>query len=282
MHLTLAVLTILGCACHSVQAQDARQHQDGVKIPARSGSLLMDVSYPASGAPVPAVIVVHGGGWEAGDRRTYVGPLLSLLEESPYAWFSIDYRLAPAHPYPAAVEDVLDAVEWIHQNAAQFRVDPARMILAGESSGGHLVSLVGTTGRTPLAGVVSFYGIHNFVSWLGEDGQPRQNAAQFLSLQAEPLRDQEPLARAIVRQASPVSHVHGGMPPFLLIHGERDSGVPVSQSREMCAAIETHGRDCELFVLAGAGHGMESWERNPALGAWKPVLLNWLRKVVQR
>lgn len=201
------------CGNAFAQADRVREQRNQIEFPARGGTLLMDASFPATGAPVPAIIVVHGGGWEAGDRRTYVGPLLHWLEQSPYAWFSVDYRLAPAHPYPAAVEDVQDALTWIHRNAAQFRVDPTRLVLAGESSGGHLVSLVGVTTGTPLAGVISFYGIHNFTTWFGPDNPPRRNAALFLQLDARPLREQPALAKAIVRQASPgVSCTPGGCP----------------------------------------------------------------------
>lgn len=245
-------------------------------------ALVLDASVPMSRLPgralaAPAVIVVHGGGWEAGDRRTYISPLLTLLESSPYAWFSVDYRLAPKHPYPAAVEDVQAAVAWVREHARELGVDSARLFLVGESSGGHLVSLVGALDRASprnarLAGVVSFYGIHDFESWIVSNGSLRRNAAQFLAVSSV---GPETLPR--IREASPVNHIHARMPPYLLIHGQNDPGVPVAQSEEMCRRMAAGGASCELFVLPGAGHGMENLERQPGLDAWKPRLVEWLR-----
>lgn len=245
-------------------------------------ALVLDASFPMSRLPgrgpaAPAVIVVHGGGWEAGDRRTYISPLLTLLESSPYAWFSVDYRLAPQHPYPAAVEDVQAAVAWVREHARELGVDPARLFLVGESSGGHLVSLVGALDRASprnarLAGVVSFYGIHDFESWIVSNGSLRRNAALFLAVSTF---GPETLPR--IREASPVNHIHARMPPYLLIHGQNDPGVPLAQSEEMCRRMTAGGASCELFVLPGAGHGMENWERQPGLDAWKPRLVEWLR-----
>jgi alpha-L-fucosidase 2 len=239
--------------------------------------LVLDASVPMQGETRPAVIVVHGGGWEAGDRRTYVNPLLELLESSPYAWFSIDHRLAPAHPYPAALEDVRAAIRWVHAHRTEFGVDPERIFLVGESSGGHLVSLAGALESKHLAGVVPFYGIHNFENWLMAEGSVRRNAGQFLGVRAI---DAQTLPR--IREASPVNHVHPAMPPYLCIHGERDAGVPFAQSEEMCKAIQAKGGACQVFLLRGAGHGMENWERDPAHAAWKPVLLEWLAKQAAR
>jgi alpha-L-fucosidase 2 len=238
---------------------------------------VLDASFPMQGEAHPAVIVVHGGGWEAGDRRTYVNPLLALLESSPYVWFSIDHRLAPAHPYPAALEDVRAAIRWVHAHRAEFRVDPGRIFLVGESSGGHLVSLAGALESDKLAGVVPFYGIHNFENWLLAEGTVRRNAGQFLGVRA---MDAQTLPR--IREASPVNHVHAAMPPYLCIHGEKDAGVPFTQSEEMCKAIQAKGGACQVFLLRGAGHGMENWERDPAHTAWKPVLLEWLAKRAAR
>jgi alpha-L-fucosidase 2 len=272
------------------QAKDAAQprlHRNQIPFAGSPDSpLVLDASVPMQGERHPAVIVVHGGGWEAGDRRTYVNPLLELLEASPYAWFSIDHRLAPAHPYPAALDDVRAAIRWVHARRTEFRVDPDRIFLVGESSGGHLVSLAGAlesaklAGRPEgarLAGVVPFYGIHNFENWLLVDGTVRRNAGQFLGVRTV---DAQTLPR--IREASPVNHVHQAMPPYLFIHGEMDAGVPFAQSEEMCKAIRAQGGSCGVFLLRGAGHGMENWERNPAHSSWKPVLLDWLAEQAGR
>lgn len=281
MTLALPCLGWLCFSCWMARAGEGiqpRLHRNQIPYAGTADApLVLDASYPMQAEPVPAVIVVHGGGWEAGDRRTYINPLLALLEASPYAWFSIDHRLAPAHPYPAAVQDVRAAVHWVHSHSAEFGVDPRRIFLVGESSGGHLVSLVGALEGAKLAGVVPFYGIHNFEPWILVDGAVRRNAGQFLGIRA---MDATTLPR--IREASPVNHVHEAMPPYLFIHGEADAGVPYAQSEEMCRAMKAKGAGCTVFVLRGAGHGMENWERHPQHRGWKPVFLEWLAKQAGR
>lgn len=102
-------------------------------------ALTMDAHIPEGRGPFAAVILVHGGGWEAGDKRgVFIQPLFEPLDASGLAWFSIDYRLAPKHPYPAALLDVEEAIRYVKSHAREFRVDPHRIALMGESAGGHL------------------------------------------------------------------------------------------------------------------------------------------------
>ena len=89
------------------------------------------------------MIIVHGGGFVRGDKQTYVKPLFPVLTQANYAWFSVDYRLAPEHPFPAAVEDLQRAIQYVKGQAKQYKVDPQRIALAGESAGGYLVAYVG-------------------------------------------------------------------------------------------------------------------------------------------
>ncbi len=106
-------------------------------------SLKLDAHVPEGKGPFPAVILVHGGGWEEGEKAgIFVAPLLPVLDRSGLAWFTIDYRLAPKYTYPAPVEDVQDAIRWVKKHAKEYRVDPNRIVLMGESAGGHLVALI--------------------------------------------------------------------------------------------------------------------------------------------
>jgi acetyl esterase/lipase len=90
--------------------------------------LLMDVHIPPGPGPHAAVILVHGGGWSAGSKQAnFIQPLFGPLDESGLAWFSIDYRLAPKHPYPAAVRDVEESIRYIKAHAKEFRIDPKRL-----------------------------------------------------------------------------------------------------------------------------------------------------------
>ena len=122
-------------------------------------SLKLDAHIPEGKGPFPAIILVHGGGWTAGHKTVnFVQALFPVLDQTGMAWFTIDYRLAPKHPYPAARVDVESAVQWVKANAKQYKVDPNKIALMGESAGGHLVNLVGVKNDVGVAAVVCFYG----------------------------------------------------------------------------------------------------------------------------
>src|SRR5579883_126120 len=106
-------------------------------------SLLMDASIPDGPGPFPTVIVVHGGGWQNGDKQKNCAPLFEPLSKAGFAWFSVNYRLAPQYRYPAAVDDVVAAIRFIEAHAKEYKVDRKRVAITGESAGGHLVSLIG-------------------------------------------------------------------------------------------------------------------------------------------
>src|SRR5206468_12546244 len=129
--------------------------------------LLMDASSPGGHKPLPAVIIVHGGGWEAGNKVTYVSPIFGPLAEAGFAWFSIDYRLTPFVHIPQQLEDVRAAIRYVRAHADHFHVDPSRIALLGESASGHLVAQIASEPCTgcEVQAVVSFYGVYDFTKW---------------------------------------------------------------------------------------------------------------------
>src|SRR5579871_6755464 len=105
-------------------------------------SLKLDASIPDGPGPFPAAILVHGGGWVAGDKEQYIIYIFDPLSRAGFAWFSINYRLAPKHKFPAAMEDTEAAIRFVKANAKKYKVDTSRIALIGESAGGHIVSWV--------------------------------------------------------------------------------------------------------------------------------------------
>lgn len=241
-------------------------------------SLTLDAFVPDGKGPFPAVIIVHGGGWEAGSKTTYVPPLFEPLSRGGFAWFSINYRLAPAHRFEAMAEDVDAAIRWVKKNAKTFKVDPKRIALMGESAGGHLVSYAGARGRgeTKVAAVVSFYGVHDINARSRKMGAIGRNIEQLLVIST-------PNAEAEEKQrlASPVTYVHKQMPPYLMIHGTEDKAVPYDQSPLMCAKMKEAGVRCEVFTVEGAPHGIGAWEKNPAFQEYKEKMVEWLRQTLK-
>ncbi len=252
--------------------------------------LLLDLHVPDGPGPFPAAILVHGGGFDEGSKSTNVRPLFDVLANAGFAWFSIDYRLAPEFRFPEAIADVTSAIRWVKAGAAMYHVDVSKIALIGESAGGFLVNYAGTheTPDTKVAAVVDFYGPVDYgkLAELRRDHPERFNMATINRhaangggihfFGAEQL-DEAGLAK--LRAISPIAAVHNGMPPFLCIHGTKDDQVAYEQSTEMCAAMRKVGASCELVSIEDGGHGMGSW-RAPEMQHWKADMVAWLKRTL--
>jgi acetyl esterase len=226
--------------------------------------LLLDVSVPPVPGPRPVAILVHGGGWTGGDKAGREGgagiaPWFSALTDANYVWFSINYRLAPKHRWPACLEDVLAAIRWVKANAAAFGGDPERIALFGHSAGGHLACLAGTVvdDSVRVQAVVGFAPVTNHEQELPRRGGVSTSLQQLLNRPKEVAPESLGLLRAI----SPINHVRPGLPPYLLVHGDADKTVPIEQSYEFQAKLRANGVTCDLQVLPGAGHRLGDWEK---------------------
>ena len=231
-------------------------------------SLLFDAQIPEGDGPFPAAILIHGGGWVRGDRRTEMAPLFEPLSSAGIAWFSIDYRLATDPvSFGVAVRDVEAAVRFISANAADYRVDPTRIALIGESAGGHLAAMAALNSDLPIKTVVALYAPTDLASLVRNVGlMPDAVRANISS------GFWGNIIMARLSQLSPIEHLRRDMPPFLLIHGTNDPLVPIHQSREMCARMKALGNTCEVYPVEGAGHGMRYWHST----AYQQEIIRWL------
>jgi acetyl esterase len=239
-------------------------------------SLRFDASIPEGTQKVPAVIIVHGGGWVGGDRRANVLPLFEPLSQAGFAWFSISYRLAKdVTQFGAAIDDVVSAVQFVRSHAREYGIDPQRIGLVGESAGGQLAAMAALRlpESTPVEAVVALYTPSDLVSLAStSDYVPR---AIRDSVRGTPW---EKLILAGLAQLSPLNQVRRNMPPFLLIHGTSDALVPFSQSVAMCNKMRAAGATCELYPVDGGGHGIRWWESSPKLAApYKTKMVDWLK-----
>jgi acetyl esterase/lipase len=241
--------------------------------------LTLDAHVPNDAGPFPAAILVHGGGWVAGDKQQYINYLFKPLSDAGFAWFSINYRLAPQFRFPADADDVEAAILWVEEHAASYHVDIRRIALIGESAGGHLVSYVGAkqSKRASVAAVVSMYGIHDFIAASIEWKPIPTEVLQLFGIDTVDAGTAPTLI-----SASPVTYLNKDMPPFLLIHGSRDEDVPYSQSVEMCKKMTWLGASCDLITIEGAPHGMDHWEPHPEFLWYKKALVEWLQKTLSR
>ncbi len=261
---------------------------------ANGQKLLLDAYLPPDSfaRPQPAVMLVHGGGWEGGDRATrYLPQWSKALAEQGFAAFSIDYRLVhrpengkPAqNQYPAALDDCQRAVRWLRCHAQQFGIRPGRIAGLGESAGGHLVALLGTTDTrdntdpelarysSRLNAVVDLYGPADLTQPLTDllffGITPRQLVDNFVG--------PDPARR---REASPRWHIDGQTPPFLIMHGAKDALVPVEQSRNFYAALQKAGRTSTYIEFPEENHGFGA-ETNR--GRMMAETLSFLRQTFQ-
>jgi acetyl esterase/lipase len=201
-------------------------------------------------APRPAVVIIHGGSWQRGDRAR-MARIAGGLADAGFVAVNIEYSLAPRYRFPAQLHDCRAAVLWIREHAAALNVDPERIGAFGYSAGGHLALLLATTGRSQsdparIQAVVA--------------GAPPANLAAMPGPADRTLRrllgaDREE-APELYRQASPVAHVSADDPPAFLYHGRYDWVVPFTQSEDMARRLRAAGVTVEL--LAGEGGHVSS------------------------
>lgn len=232
-------------------------------------NLALDAWVPQGTAPHPAVVLVHGGGWEAGDRVTYIAPMLALAASKGLAWVSIDYRLTPEVTNREQVADVAKALAWLRQHAGELRIDPSRMVLVGESASGQLVAHLAAS-EPALAGVVSFYGVYDLEAMAGDPTHARSLARRLFRITT--LDD---AARARLREFSPLHRVTRDMPPMLLIAGTADRLV--AQQRAYLKALQAVGARVEAVEIDGAPHGMEAWNDESAWKTWEERVMTWIQ-----
>jgi acetyl esterase/lipase len=212
--------------------------------------------------PAPAVVLVHGGGWMNGDPSQAAGHGLHFARRG-IATVSISYRLAPAHPFPAALDDVRRGLRWVRANAGELGVDSSRLVLLGLSAGAHLALLAHLVRDVPelapvlppaltdvseeVLGVIGHYGPYDL-----SRRRPQPDWDPVGAFLGERVADER-----WVRLASAVTHARAARAPILLVHGTADDVVSHRESERMHAALTDAGRASELLLLDGAPHAFQ-------------------------
>jgi acetyl esterase/lipase len=206
----------------------------------------------------PCILFIHGGGWAHGSKSQFDLAIRTAAAKG-YVAASIDYRLAPQYRFPAQVEDCKCAVRYLRSHAKQYGIDPNRIGALGDSAGGHLVLMLGVT--RPEDGFEGSGGwtqtssaVQAVVSWFG----PTDLAAADMPEISKPIV-REFLgtypAPELGRKASPMTYVHQGECPILLLQGTIDPLVPYTQAVIMAKRISDEHAPGRAELLIGAGHG---------------------------
>lgn len=242
----------------------------GVEFGVGSGrALKLDVVRPKTVPmePMPVVVFIHGGGWRGGGTRGGIAYLTSFAQRG-YCCASIEHRLSGEAVFPAQIEDCKCAIRFLRSKAKEYNLDPDRIGVWGLSSGAHLAALLGTTGdikelegqggheqfSSRVQAVGNWFGPSDLVLMLETSIPGGIDAVS--KLLGGPLAEKRELAV----QASPLTHVTKDAPPFLTVHGENDTLVPVRQSELLHAALKKAGVESTLHSIKGAGHGLRGPE----------------------
>jgi len=213
--------------------------------------------------PSPVIVFIHGGAWQAGDKRGGYRMISTLVESGEYVGVSVGYSLSSEAIWPAQIHDCKAAIRWLRGNAQKYNLDPDRIGVTGTSAGGHLVAMLGTSGGVAdLEGklgdhlnassrvdcVVDQFGPTDLLAMGGSHDNANSPESKLVGGPVQEHRD-------AARSASPTSYVSRDDPPFLFIHGTDDPAVPFNQSELLHAALQKVGVESLLIPVQGGGHG---------------------------
>jgi acetyl esterase/lipase len=210
----------------------------------------------------PAIVCIHGGGWAFGSKESWDG-VCEQLALRGYVAVSVSYRFAPKYKFPDQVNDAKAAVRWLRANSARLKIDPKHLGAVGDSAGGHLSMMLGTTGEekefdgdhensgisSRVQCVVDFYGPADFTRSYGMSPEVDKLYRQFMDVDLEHGRRQHVLA-------SPMYWVTPDSAPMLLIHGTKDQLVSYQQAIWMRDRLKAAEVEVELLTIEGGGHGL--------------------------
>ncbi len=235
----------------------------------------LDLAIPSEPAPEkagrPLVIWIHGGGWKNGNKGSGHRPdrLPALVETGRFAGASIAYRLSGEAKWPAQIHDCKAAIRWLRGNAEKYGIDPKRIAVWGSSAGGHLVSMLGSSGgvkelegklgkhldqSSRVSAVVNYYGPSALLQMDDFPSKIVHNAPNSPESQLIGGPIQETKMKAL--QASPLHQVSSDDAPHLNFHGTDDPLVPFNQSQIYHEALKKAGVQSVLITSKGGGHNM--------------------------
>jgi acetyl esterase/lipase len=273
MKKTIVATALMLLIAHSVQAQLNPSARWTVETFVDYGFIEPDITYlVADGVElkvdvyrpknlgerrVPTVVFFHGGGWRRGTKESYSLRVLPWME---LGWnvVNVEYRMSPVAKAPAAIEDARCAVRWVFKNSDKFGFDRSRIVVSGQSAGGHLALMAGIAdsggydSRCPgepfkVAAIVNWYGIAD-VSDLLEGRNKMEFALEWVG-------ENRSKDREFTDALSPLSHVRRGLPPIISIHGDADPTVPYSHSVRLHAELTKAGVPNLLHTVRGGDHG---------------------------
>lgn len=289
----LAAACFLLCACVGNAAPPLQTDQNAlephnpplmglrtdIKIGEVEGiSLHINIAFPPdeNTKPRPVLVMIHGGGLRQGAKDQLNARIEAMAEKGIIA-ASVMYRLAPEHRYPAAVEDVKTAIRFLKARAAEYNLDPDRIIVSGASSGGYLATMIGVTGNASQFsdhGLFSQYdsSVRAVISYSGHIGDFTKAKYQdfpIIERFANVIADDRNAALAAI---SPLTYLDPDDPPFFLVHGDADERVPVDMTREFTQALDALGHTYTYIEIEGGKHDLSTSQPERSSEAFDAML----------
>lgn len=224
--------------------------------------------------PFPLIVYIQGSAWLPQNLNTAI-PQLSDFAHRGYVVASVEYRASTEEKFPAQIQDVKTAIRFLRAHADTYKIDPDRIGVWGDSSGGHLASLVGTsehiaefnTSNYPeqsaaVKAVVNFYGPTDFLEMGKFPSIVNHDALNSPESRVigGPIQEN----RDLVKAANPISYISKdeSLPPFLIMHGDQDEIVPFNQSVLLYNALKAANHNVTFYKVKGAGHGIRFWTKD--------------------
>ena len=252
-----------------------------------SKDIKLDIYLPKTNQQTkhPLLVWVHGGAWKRGSKDAIPSKnplLLHSVLQAGYALASVDYRLSGEASFPAPVQDVNDAINFLHQHAEDYNLKADELVMMGRSAGGHLAGFIGATNAAydkvdfytqpnyKVKAVVSFFGPTDLLAMGTKGGKkvgPRSSVSMFLG--SAPTDNPE-----LAKQASSTSYINANSPAYIQLHGDEDKRVPLSQSEALKALLDQYDVDNELYVEKGVGHSARIFDSEK----YVPTVMAFLKK----
>jgi acetyl esterase/lipase len=232
---------------------------------------MLDLYLPemrAGEGPLPVLVFIHGGGWQAGDKSSGGGKVMPYVAEGKFAGVSVGYRLSDEAQWPSQIHDCKAAIRWIKGNAAEYGLDPERIVVWGSSAGGHLVAMLGVSdGVKELEGTIGAHldqngKVHSVIDFFGPTEMLTMGDHESTIPHNAPDSPESKLIGGALQEnpekaksASPIEHVTADDSPYLIVHGTEDPLVPYPQSVDFEKRLESVGVPVTLLTVEGGGHG---------------------------